>query len=290
MQVRIVNIGSDLTEIPSEALKIAEGNVQQLSWSSGGQILSIATGSGHLYCALGSLPAIATASGDKYAHLLSLNKAAICTALSASQTMVSLKFTPHYMALGRTHLAVGMNNQVLFYKLRGSKDDVPGLRMYDEGSVEALQMNSSLVAALVGGRVLVHGIEDPRAEAQVPYRGKDVSAFAMTEDFVIIGTSSGLVQHYSVKHGPLAPLNEYLHEVRGGKRAGITGIWAAPGSAHLLFSDETTKLHLFSCIDDQVCTPMQEAGRIRPCRVTSIHFSRLSVWLQSLLHCFLWYR
>lgn len=210
------------------------------------------TGTGHLYCALGSLPAVAAASGDNYAYLVSLNQATICAALSGSQASVDLKFTPHYMALGSTHLAVGMNNRVLLYKIYADKHDTPELRVYDEGSVEALRMNSSLVAAHVGGRVLVHGIMDMRAEAQVPYRGQDVSAFALTEDFLIIGTSGGLLQHYSVMHGPLAPLNEYMHEARGGKRAGVAGIWAAPGSAHLVFADDTNKLHLFSCVDDQV--------------------------------------
>lgn len=276
MQVRIINVGSDLTDLPSEALKLAESNIQQLRWSSGGQLLSISTATGHLYCALGSLPAVAAAAVDSYAHLSSLNQATVCKALSGMQTKVALKFTPHFMALGQTHLAAGMNNRVLFYKIDGSNSDEPVVRMYDEGSVEALHMNSSLVAALMGGRVLVHGIEDMRAEAQVPYRGQDVSAFAVTEDFIVIGTSGGLLQHYSVKQGPLAPLNEYMHETRGGKRAGIVGVWAAPGSAHLVFADNSNKVHVFSCVDDQV------RSSVRGCwLIVSV------VWLSTL--CVAWH-
>lgn len=252
LQVRTVNIGTELAEGPTESLKVAEGTVQQLCWSAGGQLLAIATAAGHLYCAIGSLPAIAAASSTNYAHLTSLTQATIVDAYSDSTTLVALKFTPHFIALGPTHIAAGMNNRVMFHKLRRNKLGSSELRVYDEGSVEALCMNSTLVAVLVAGRVLVHGIEDSRAEVQAPYRGQDVTAFALTEDFLVIGTAGGLLQHYSVKHGPLAPLNEYMHEVRGGKRSGITGVWAAPGRAHLVFSDDSRQVHVFSCVDDQV--------------------------------------
>jgi hypothetical protein len=271
MQVHTINVGTQLTEVTSERLELPSGtNVTQLQWSPGGQLLAAAGANGTLCCALGSLPNISAAAGENYACLSTLTEVTVYDSFGTAIASVPLKFTPHFLALSFTTLAAGMNNQVYFYDLEahstweGDYEHPPGtadsgnqgkketLHVYDEGTAEELAVNDSHAAALIGGRLVVHNVLAPGADALVPYKGQDVTTFDLTENVLVLGTATGLLQHYSALQGPLAPLNEYRH-TRNGKKIAITALWAASHRAHLVFVDDTQKAYLFSAVDDQVC-------------------------------------
>lgn len=266
LQVYMVNVGTQLTEIPSERLELLSGSVpSEVNWSPGGQLLAVGASDGTLCCALGCLPNISAAAAEQYACLSTLTEVTVYDSLGTAVATVPIKFTPHFLALSSTTLAVGMNDQVYFYDLesyaigsaagRGAVRAVEaGAEMrhtYDEGTAEGLAVSDSLAAALIGGRLIVHRVSEPGHEGLVPYKGQDVTSFDLSEDFLILGTAAGLIQHYSVSEGPLAPLNEYRH-TRSGKKAAISALWAAPGRAHLVFVDDAPKAFLFSAVDDQV--------------------------------------
>lgn len=270
VQVHTVNVSTQLTEVPSERLDAPSGtNFTQVLWSPGGQLLAAAGANGALCCALGSLPNVSAASGEQYACLTTLTEVTVYDVFGTDVASVPLKFTPHFLALSATTLAAGMNNQVYFYDLEahstwdspdgaaqrtaqaGSMAGNAALRSYEEGTAEELAVNDSLAAALIGGRLVVHSVLEPASDALVPYKGQDVTTFSLTDNFLVVGTAAGLLQHYSVCHGPLAPLNEFRH-TRGGKKTAISALWAACSRAHLVFTDDSQKVFLFSAVDDQV--------------------------------------
>ena len=270
VQVHTVNISTQLTEVPSERLEVPSGTVlTQVLWSHGGQLLAAAGANGALCCALGSLPNVSAASGEYYACLSTLTEVTVYDLFGTGVASIPLRFTPHFLALSATTLAAGMNNQVYFYDVEahstwdahdriaqgpvqaGSLSSNAVLRSYEEGTAEQLAVNESLVAALIGGRLVVHSVLDPGSDAFVPYKGQDVTTFSLTDNFLVVGTAAGLLQHYSVCHGPLAPLNEFRH-TRGGKKTAISALWAACSRAHLVFTDDSQKVFLFSAVDDQV--------------------------------------
>lgn len=276
-----MNVGTLLTEVPSERLDVPSGTtVTQVQWSPGGQLLAAAGSNGSLCCAFGSLPNVSAASGEHYACLSTLTEVTVYDLFGTAVASVPLKFTPHFLALSSTTLAAGMNNQVYFYDLEahsvwnaGDRDASGAagsgnlasnatLRSYDEGTAEELAVNDSLAAALIGGRLVVHSVLEPGTNALVPYKGQDVSTFDLTENFLVLGTASGLLQHYSVCDGPLAPLNEFRH-TRSGKKTAISALWAASNRSHLVFIDGAQKAFLFSAVDDQVCTLQLSLSEVR---------------------------
>jgi hypothetical protein len=269
MQVRMVSVESQLSERTSENMEVPAGTqFTSLCWSPGGQLLAAACSNGALRCGLGSLPAIAAAATEHYACLSTLMEVTVYDVWGSAIDSVPLKFTPHFLALSSTVLAAGMNNQIVFYSVDtdfGSDCDTARtprelkVHIYDEGSAERVAVNDTLAVALIGGRPVVQRILDNDADALVPYKGQDVTTFVLTDHFLIIGTSGGLLQHYSVHQGPLAPLNEFRH-TRNGQKAGVTGIWAPQAAVHLVFTDDSNRAYLFSAVDDQVrrfrmCTP-----------------------------------
>jgi hypothetical protein len=267
VQAHTVNVGAQLIEVPSERLEVPSGTlITQVQWSPGGQLLAASGSNGALFCALGSLPSVSAAAAQHYACLSTLTEVTVCDTFGTAVATVPLKFTPHFLALSSTTLAAGMNNQVYFYDLAAystwevdyEQDSVlerakskETHHSYDEGTAEALAVNDTLAAALISGRLVVHSVVTPGTDALIPYKGQDVTTFALNENFLVLGTAAGLLQHYSVRCGPLAPLNEFRH-TRSGKKAAISGLWAASNRAHLVFLDDAQKAFLFSAVDDQV--------------------------------------
>lgn len=250
--MRIISVGADLCELPSDAVSLGSGaSIESLAWSPDGQILSACTLTGHIHCFLGAVPKAVAACEGFVAHMATLTECTVSrfSAHAAAELAVPLPATPHCLAISRQHLAASVNNRVSVHSL-AAPADAPHVREYAGGSVEALTMSDSHLAALLDGRVTAHALFAD-SEALVPYREQDVTAFALTDHFLVIATAKGQLQHYLVGDGTMDPLNEFRH-TRGAKPAAIEKVWASRSSVHALFMDNTGAVFHFSPVNDQV--------------------------------------
>ena len=71
---------------------------------------------------------------------------------------IDLEQEPAFCGLGPSHAAIGINNQVAFYRLGQRDGKRVGQRQY-MGSVQSIKLNETHAALLMEGRVLVHPIE-----------------------------------------------------------------------------------------------------------------------------------
>lgn len=252
LQVRILTVSTDMSAAGAEAATLDSGDtITGLFWSPGGHMLAATTSSGAVHCFLGVLPRVTATSEGCVAHLTSLAECAItdCVHAGARAVAVPLLAAPHCLALGRSHLLASVNNCVYAHRV-ASPLEPPHVRTYSGGSIEAMQASSTHVALLMDQRVTVHALEAD-SEHVTPYREQDVADFALTDEFLIIATSKGQLQHYAVRPGACDPLNEYRHSKKE-RAVGIERVWAVSGSVQMLFLDSAGKAYLFSPVNDQV--------------------------------------
>lgn len=241
----------------AEAVTLDAGvSVECLAWSPTGQLLLAATASGTMHCFLGLLPVISAVHGGAIAHMTALTEATVSHGLAADPERVGVPMlaTPHFMALNGSKLIAAVNNCAHTYDLDAAMAP-PRSREYPGGTIDGVQASDTHVALRVDGRVVVHSV-DAESECLVPHKERDVTAFALTDTFLILATSKGQLQHYGVRAGAVDPLNEYRHS-RQNKPVGIEGVWAAPGAVHVVCSDASGTAFLFSPVNDQVRTLAQ---------------------------------
>ena len=232
VQIRIVNVGVDLAEVPSEAMTLPPSEAAgALQWSPRGQILAAATDSGTIHCFLGVVPLVHAVFRSSVAHMTSLNECAVqrFPAADAPPVAVPVSVTPHLLAVCSDYVITVLNNRVLFHRLEAPSEP-PRAREYPGSSVEAVQASDTHLALLMDGRVIVHGLEH-ETEKMMPYRDQDVTDFALTEHFLIIGTAKGQLQHYSVAPGAIPQLLVLSLRCSFCLRGGTALHEAAPGKS-----------------------------------------------------------
>ena len=89
-----------------------------VAWCPDGQILTVSTTAGDVFNFLAHLPAVHASCGSRIAYLSSLREVSIVDALRTGDKplMVSVNMEPMIVALGPSHVAVAMNNRVIFYR------------------------------------------------------------------------------------------------------------------------------------------------------------------------------
>lgn len=184
------------------------------------QVLTVGTANGLLVTYLASLPSILAAAGTKHAMLTSLGEMTVHDVSTHSSTLVRVDCEPSFCSLGPRHLAVGVNNQVLFYAHGTTPGQLANRRSY-LGGVHAVCLNDTYAAVLTDGRVLVHTIEegDQGAEAGddmcLPQPGavrpELITCMALSRHFLVTATGNGAVCYHMVQDGALATVNEYRH-------------------------------------------------------------------------------
>lgn len=190
------------------------------------QLLTVGTVNGLLITYLASLPAVFAAGGTKHAMLTSLGEITVHDVISHSSTAVLVQCEPSICSVGPRHLAVGVNNQVLFHTHSCSPGQLVSRRSY-LGGVQAVCLNDTHAAVLTDGRVVVHAIESSSLPGQEPESGADlclpqpgaarteaITCVALSQHFLATATASGAVCHYVVQDGALAVVNEHRHTGR----------------------------------------------------------------------------
>lgn len=105
-------IGSE--EIPSAK----EGGICGLAWCPDGQILTVSTASGDVYNFLARLPTVHASCGPRLAYLSSLREVSVIDASRSGDKPLTIPVSiePTIVALGPSHVAVAMNDRVIFYR------------------------------------------------------------------------------------------------------------------------------------------------------------------------------
>lgn len=96
----------------------ADDGICGLAWCPDGQILSVATSAGDVFNFLARMPIMHASSGPRVAYLSSLREVSV---IDASRSLekplkVPVDIEPTMVALGPLHIAVAMNDRVIFYR------------------------------------------------------------------------------------------------------------------------------------------------------------------------------
>ncbi|KAF8062105.1 WDR19 [Scenedesmus sp. PABB004] len=271
--VKIIDVGAAYGEAPGEGVELPPGHsVERLGWGQDGQVLSVGTSGGMLVTYLAALPSVFAAHGGRVAALTSLGEVTVVDAASRDATAVAVACEPALCALGPGHLAVGMNNQVLFYS-HGAAGPV-GLvsRRTYLGAVAAVHLNASHAAVLTDGRLLVHpiapggaaggggsgvqhaGDDDdggadlclPRGGAGAP-RADPVVAAALSKHFVLTASAGGALSYHMLHGGGLALVSEFRHA--GGT---ILSLHPQPAGPRCVLADASGLVAMYSPLSDEL--------------------------------------
>lgn len=251
--IRVVDCsGSDFVELKSDMVELdASEQVEKLGWTKDGQVLTVATQNGYLHAFLAALPVVFDVHGTRVMYLTSLLEMSVVDAARQQPpARIDIDTEPAFCGLGPDHAALGMNNQVWFYRIDRGNGQLVGQRDY-MGSIEVLRLNATHAAVLLEGRVIVHPIEEGHGdddEMVLPpptASNQTITCVALTDHFIVTGSKQGIICYYLAQDMSL--VNEYRHE-----EGGISRIFPQPSGSRLVFLDDRGTLHLFNPVNDQV--------------------------------------
>lgn len=106
-------------EIVEDAVPFSDGDsICGLTWCPDGQILTVATAAGDVFNFLARMPTVHASSGPRVAYLSSLREVSVVDASRSGEKplTVPVDIEPTIVALGPCHVAVAMNDRVIFYR------------------------------------------------------------------------------------------------------------------------------------------------------------------------------
>ena len=165
---------------------------------------------------------------------------------------ITVATEPSFVALGPFCVACGMNNRVWFYSLGqpgGAADGPAAGGLINEreyfGTVKQVALSEAYAAVLVQGKIMLHPYDPTgaasggkpvaagREEKRFPEKAdeKDVTAMAITPDFLIYGTSRGSLHYFYLKQW--TDVNEFRHD------CGIRQLFPNLLATRLVFIDDS---------------------------------------------------
>ena len=151
--------------LKEETTKISSefGKITKMDWTKDGQILTVATDAGVVLNFLARMPTVHDACDTRVAFLSSLREICVEDAVNDAPVQTfPLQMEPSFVGLGPSHVAVGMNIKIWFYRCqaggRKSKPEVVAERDFP-GNIEAIELNSEYAAVLCEGRIHLQLIE-----------------------------------------------------------------------------------------------------------------------------------
>lgn len=245
--------------------------VTRVAWSPDGRILTASTDYGMIKAYLARMPIVHASLGPVVSYLSSLREITVKnTALPASTPVVfQVDLEPAYVAVGATHVAVGMNNIVLFYRFSYQDQEqyqqVPqSSRKVNEqaymGSVDEIRLNSRFAAVLSGNKITLHDIEPteastnrkfPSCDEQGDAKASIATSVALTEHFLIFGTAGGTVEFFSLAPTDMCLLSgtELRHTAR------ISSLHPNNFGTRVVVVDELDEAYIYNPATAEV-TPM----------------------------------
>lgn len=94
------------------------GGICGLAWCPDGQILTVATGAGDVFNFLARMPTVHASFGPCVAYLSSLRQVSVVDAARSGEKPlnVPVSIEPTIVGLGPAHVAVAMNDRVIYYR------------------------------------------------------------------------------------------------------------------------------------------------------------------------------
>ncbi|KAH8074262.1 hypothetical protein JL721_1813 [Aureococcus anophagefferens] len=152
----------------SIGLDATDGSIEKIEWSPDGHILTAATEGGGVHAFLARMPIVHNAHGTTVAYLSSLREITVIAAPpppaatgpgGASSpppdqprpVVFPVGLEPSFVAVGPTHVAVGMNNVVMYYAYVDPKRPKVNEQEY-LGKVDKICLNGAHAAVLSGTR------------------------------------------------------------------------------------------------------------------------------------------
>ena len=256
-QIRILDVsGNTYSELKGDAIDLEPNlSVEQVGWTKDGQILTISTTMGHLKTYLANLSVVYDSFDTQVMYLTSmLEMTVIDTAKRGQPVRLDIETEPSFCGLGPNHAAVGMNNQVWYYRLGQRDGKLVGRRDY-MGTVLSVKLNATHAAVLLEGKVVVHPIEVKKAmggrsaddlDMILPPQGQiqTLTSLSISKHFIVTSSKQGIISYYLAED--CSPVNEYRHE-----EGAVTRTFPQPDGARMIFEDDKSQLHVFNPVNDQ---------------------------------------
>lgn len=197
-------------------------NFTRVAWSPDGHVLTASTDTGSIVAFLARMPVVHASFGSQIAYLSSLREITV-----SEDIIFQVDLEPSFLAIGQSHVAVGMNSIVMYYSFfaQDTSSSCCSKKVGEQayvGTVDDVCLNSRFAAILSGRTVALHEIE-PSAEAptkKFPCRGDSedskgstsaVTSIALTEHFLVFGTDAGTVEFFSLSDWSLLSGTELRH-------------------------------------------------------------------------------
>ena len=200
--VRVFDMDDNKITDNSEKAEI-DHTLDTCDWTEDGQILTVTTKHGKLYCFLTKVPTMNDSFGLHLAYLSSLREITVRNVETESVVCkIPIDVEPTSIAVGVGVAAASINNQTFLYNFSKGNSKAAGNKTYS-GIVDNLKLNGNFSVALVEGRLHIHPIStgkgSSRQEATLPEKdsGK-ITSFKVTENFVMYATQGGNLGMFSL--------------------------------------------------------------------------------------------
>jgi len=234
-------------EVPEDSLQI-QGQCERLRWTGDGSVLSVATGDGNVYNYLARMPVMNAAMGTSIAYLSSLREVVVTDAVENRNPLtITIEMEPSFMGLGRSFVAMGMNNMCSYYECGTEGRKVAQVQYL--ATVDDVKMNNSMAAVRYDARIQLHAVvsdPDGKRTRTFPEDGDDsrITAHHLTEQFLIYSTAQGILVYYSIDDDQVP--NEYRHET------GISQIYPNASGTRCIIVDDKGQGLLYNPVDSTV--------------------------------------
>ena len=253
---------SKMSEQRSEKMELDNefGTLTRVDWTEDGQILTVSSKHGYIYTFLTRIPALHDVFGTRVLFLESLRDLRVKDMVDDEDiARIRIEIEPSFVSLGPNTVAVGMNNRVWFYRLADHNGKLQQTRSY-LSTVQTVRLSREYAAVFTEGRVTLHPIDQTEDEVGVTSSGDssrhrvfpekddtaDITVVAMTEDFLIYGTSRGTIHYFSLEDWC------YVNEFRFSH--GIRQLYPNNAGTRVVFVDQTNAAYLYSPVNDQAMT------------------------------------
>lgn len=249
---------SKMSEQRSEKMELDNefGTLTRVDWTEDGQILTISSKHGYVYAFLTRIPVLHDACGTRVLFLESLRDLRVKDMVADEDVVkIRIEIEPSFVSLGATTAAVGMNNSVWYYRMTENGAKVQQTRNY-LSTVQYVRLSHDYAAVFTDGRVTLHPIDEDEdnmggnGEEAARHRvfpekddAADVTAVAMTEEFLIYGTARGTIHYFSLEDWC------YVNEFRF--NTGIRQVYPNAMGTRVVFIDSTNAAYLYNPVNDQ---------------------------------------
>ena len=258
--IKIVNM-NDWTEVKSDEITISGdvGRITSLQWTTDGQILTCTTSNGGFYGYLMVIPSLCCSYDTNIAMLSTLSEVAIKDTLRNNLVVgkISLDIEPGFLALGKYHCAVGINNNVWYYRWKSdtgqtSKGNAPLVckREYFT-TIKEVALNDRWTAVLSEGKWTLHFIESDMNggnsdDRRFPQYDSDqpISSIYLTDDFLIMIDISGKLKYYLIEESTI--ISEFSPENP------IEKVFPNKNGTRWIWIDNTGWGYLYNPVDDSM--------------------------------------